>query len=223
MSFSFGIMAVAEGLSWWQAVLISFLNLTSAGQVAGVGIMTAAGGPIEMAVTTAVINLRYSLMSISISQKADKSLTVPARLLVANFITDEIFGVTCGREEDASRDFILGTAVLPVLGWTTGTLLGALLGSVLPEIVASSLAIGIYGMFVAIVIPKAEEDRRILTVSLISVVLACVFWYVPVLKAHISSGFAIIICAVIAALAGVFFLPHKAEAAKNEAAAKEGA
>lgn len=204
VSFSFGILAVSEGLSWWQAVLISLLNVTSAGQVAGVGIMTSAGGPIEMAVTTVVINLRYSLMGLSISQKADRTLNVPARLLVANFITDEIFGVTCGRKEDASRNFMLGIAAVPVLGWTLGTLLGALLGSVLPSVVASSLAIGIYGMFVAIVVPKAEEDRTILRVSLIAVALSCLFWYVPVLKEHVSTGFAIIICAVVAALIGVF-------------------
>ena len=103
VSFSFGIMAVNSGLTWWQAVLISITCLTSAGQVAGVGIMAAGGGIIEMAVAQLVINLRYSLMAISLSQKTDKTMTLPARLIDAYVITDEIFGVASTQESVGFR------------------------------------------------------------------------------------------------------------------------
>ena len=65
VSFAFGIFAVASGLSVWEAVLISMLNLTSAGQLAGVPIIVGAGSFFELGLTQLVINLRYSLMSIS--------------------------------------------------------------------------------------------------------------------------------------------------------------
>lgn len=211
VSFSFGIMAVNAGLTWWQAVLISITNLTSAGQVAGVGIMAAGGGIIEMAVAQLVINLRYSLMAVSLSQKTDKTMTLPARLINSYVITDEIFGVA-SVEESVGFTYMTGLGVLPVIGWTLGTFLGAVMGNILPEIVTSCLAIGIYGMFVAIVLPVCRKSKTISIICIISVLLAVVFRYVPFLYAHVSSGFAIIICAVISAFIGVLITPEdKAE------------
>ena len=205
VSFSFGIMAVNSGLTWWQAVLVSVANLTSAGQVAGVGIMAASGGLIEMAVSQFIINLRYSLMAISLSQKADKTMTLPARMVDSFFITDEIFGVACAHDSFGFR-YMSGLAVLPVAGWTLGTLLGAVLGNILPAIVTNSLSIGIYGMFVAIVLPVCKKSRTVAVICTISILLSVIFRYVPFLNEHVSSGFAIIICAVVSALIGVFFL-----------------
>ena len=207
VSFSFGIMAVNSGLAWWQAVLISITCLTSAGQVAGVGIMAAGGTPVEMVVTQLVINIRYSLMAISLSQKTDRSMTFPARLLDSYIITDEIFGVACSQDQ-VGFGFMTGLGVLPVAGWTLGTLLGALMGNILPPIVTSSLAIGIYGMFVAIVLPVCRKSKTISIICIISVLLAVAFRYVPFLAAHVTSGFAIIICAVVSALIGVFITPE---------------
>lgn len=216
VSFSFGILAVSSGLYWWQAVLISIVNLTSAGQVAGVGIMAAAGSAFEMAVSQLVINLRYSLMSISLSQKADKTLNTPARLLTATFITDEIFGVASGKDEAVNRNYMLGLAVLPILGWSGGTLLGALCGNILPAIVTESLAIGIYGMFVAIVVPTSRKDKFVTIAAVIAMALSAMFYYVPLLHEKISSGFAIIICAVCGALVSTFMAPeHEKEEANG--------
>ena len=211
VSFSFGIMAVTSGLSWWQAVLISVTCVTSAGQVAGVGIMAASGGLLEMAVSQLVINLRYSLMAISLSQKTDRSMNIPARLVDSYIITDEIFGVASSKDSVGFK-YMTGLGVLPVIGWTLGTLLGAVCGNILPPVVTNSLAIGIYGMFVAIVLPVCRKNKTIAVISIISVLLSVVFRYVPFLNAHVSSGFAIIICAVAAALFGVFFLPETKEA-----------
>ncbi|MBR1798252.1 MAG: AzlC family ABC transporter permease [Clostridiales bacterium] len=211
VSFSFGIMAVSSGLTWWQALLISITNLTSAGQVAGVGIMSASGGLIEMAISQLIINMRYSLMAISLSQKTDKTMTVPARLFDSYFITDEIFGVACSQDQVGFR-YMTGLSVLPVLGWTLGTFLGALSGNLLPQVVTASLAIGIYGMFIAIVLPVCKKSRTISIICVISVVMSVIFRYVPFLHAHVSSGFAIIICAVTAALIGVFIMPQDEEA-----------
>ncbi|MCR5060256.1 MAG: AzlC family ABC transporter permease [Saccharofermentans sp.] len=209
VSFSFGILAVTSGLSWWQAVLVSFTNLTSAGQVAGVGIMASGGGLLEMAIATLVINLRYALMAISLSQKTDESMTTPARLFTGFFITDEIFGVASSGNQAVSRTYMTGLGILPVAGWTLGTLLGAVLGNILPSTVTNALSIAIYGMFIAIIIPAARKSKAILIVSIIAVCLSCIFYYVPFLNSHVSSGFAIIICSIVAALAGAIFMPVK--------------
>ena len=203
VSFTFGILAVSKGLSWIQAGLISLLNITSAGQVAGLGIMTTAGGILAMIISQIVINLRYSLMGISLSQKADKSMTPLLRMLLAYGITDEIFGVAVSKKYEFGARYFFGLTVLPVLGWVAGTVIGALLGQIFPPFLTNALAIGIYGMFVSIVMPKAKHDKVILTSSLLSCIVSVLLFYIPFLSEHITSGFAIIIAAVAAALTGV--------------------
>ena len=168
VSFSFGILAVSKGLSWIQAGLISLTNITSAGQVAGLGIMTAAGGIIAMIISQIVINLRYSLMGIALSQKADRTMTPLLRMLLAYGITDEIFGVAVSKKYEFGARYFFGLTVLPVAGWVAGTVIGALLGQVFPDFLTNALAIGIYGMFVSIVLPKAKHDKVILCSSLLS-------------------------------------------------------
>lgn len=206
VSFTFGLMAAEAGVSWWQAVIISAANLTSAGQFAGLDIMIAGGTCIEMALTQLVINLRYALMSLSLSQKLDKKFGTGSRLVLGFFMTDEIFGVAASRKRKVSRSYFLGLGILPMAGWTLGTLGGAVLGVILPPIVQSALGVAIYGMFLAIIIPQARDDMRYLKVIVIAAVLACAFHYLPGLK-RISSGFAIILCSVVAAAVGAWLYP----------------
>lgn len=206
VSFSFGVLAISMGLNWWQAVLVSLANVTSAGQVAGIGIMSASGGLFEMAISQIVINIRYSLMSISLSQKADSSVNRLSRFLLSFGITDEIFGVAMGSGDSFGRRYFMGLMVLPIFSWVLGTFLGAVIGSVLPDFLVESLSIGIYGMFIAIVLPVCRKDKRIAIVSAISVAISVLLYYVKFFS-FISGGFAAIISAVIAALIGAIFLP----------------
>ena len=213
VSFTFGLQAVNGGMSWWQAVLISLTNVTSAGQFAGLDIMTAGAGLwFEMACTQFIINIRYSLMSLSLSQKTDPSIRGIHRFLIAFGITDEIFAVAMGSPNDVSNTYMYGLISLPVLGWCSGTLLGAAAGHLLPEIIRSALNIAIYGMFIAIILPPARKNKAIMAVVIISVLLSCCFKWLPLLNS-VSGGFVIIICAVIAAVAGAIFFPVKEEKA----------
>lgn len=208
VSFTFGLMAVAGGLRIWQAVLISATNLTSAGQLAGLDIMLAYGGMAEMALAQLVINLRYSLMSIAISQKADDSITTPARLGIGFGITDEIFALAVGQHETLGKRYMTGLIITPFIGWTVGTLLGAVLGSILPGFVVDALGIALYAMFLAIIIPPARKDIHVAVIILIAAALSCIRYYTP-LKDMISSGFTIIIASVAASTIGAVFFPKE--------------
>lgn len=211
VSFTFGLQAVSLGLSWWEAALISLTNLTSAGQFAGLDIMARGGGFwIEMLCTQFIINLRYSLMSLSLSQKADQNLKGIHRWLTGFGITDEIFAVSMKNTDDISSKYMYGIILLPVLGWTGGTLMGAIAGNILPSVVISSLGIAIYSMFLAIIIPPAKKDSAVFKVVLIAVALSCILKFTPLLN-NISSGFSIIICTIIAAVIGAIFFPIKEE------------
>jgi len=206
VSFTFGLAAVSGGLSVWQAVLISLFNLTSAGQFAGLGTMLSMGSYAEMALAQLVINLRYSLMSIAVSQKADESMTIPARLAVGFGITDEIFAVAVGKNRSIGRVYMAGLILTPVIGWTLGTFLGAVVGNVLPQIVSDALGIAIYAMFLAIIIPPASKNRKLIFVILIAAAISCIRYYTP-LKNIISSGFTIIIAGVAASAFGALVFP----------------
>ncbi len=206
VSFSFGIAAVAAGLSPMEALLISMTNLTSAGQFAGIGIIAASGTYLEMAISQLVINLRYALMGISLSQKLDKSFSRLHAIFLGHMTTDEIFAVSISRVRPVTPIYYMGLATLPYIGWSLGTAMGSFFGALLPTDIRLALSVAIYGMFIAIVVPEAKKDFSVLLVSLIAITLSCILYFVPCFK-FITSGFAIIICAVIASLAGAIIFP----------------
>jgi predicted branched-subunit amino acid permease len=210
VSFGFGITAVNGGLSPLTAVLISLTNLTSAGQVAGVEVILALGTLLEMALTQLTINIRYSLMSLSLSQKLDKSFTIPHRLITSFGITDEVFGVASSKKEPIKPIYMYGLILLPFLGWTIGTTLGAVAGNILPDSINQALGIAIYGMFVAIVLPPAKREKGVLVAALIAILISLSLAYIP-LFSFITSGFAIIISALIAAVIAALLFPTKEE------------
>lgn len=210
VSFGVGILAVNSGLSVLTAVIISMTNLTSAGQVAGIGVIAAGGGYFEMALAQLIINLRYALMSLSLSQKLDGKFTVLSRLAVSFGITDEIFAVASGKSGEVSKHYMAGLISLPFVAWTLGTLLGGCAGEILPDRLKDALGIAIYGMFIAIFVPAARKAVGVLAVVLLSAAISCALRYIPVFSG-VSQGFSIIICALIAAGFGAVCFPKTEE------------
>lgn len=210
VSIAFGMMAVSGGLTVWQAVLISLTNLTSAGQFAGLEIIVAGGTYWEIALTQLVINLRYCLMSFSLSQKLVRNVPWAHRYLVAFGVTDEIFGVSAGQEGKVSPYYNYGAMCVAIPGWTLGTLVGAVCGGILPDFIMSALGVAIYGMFLAVVIPPAKKDRAVLGVVVAAMAVSTLFAAVPVLK-EVSSGFVIIITTLLVAGAAAVICPVEEE------------
>lgn len=210
VSFTFGMLAVQDGMSPFHAVLISLLNLTSAGQFAGLTVIVSGASLLEMALTQLVINIRYALMAVSLSQKLDSSVKTFQRMLIAYGNTDEIFAVASSKPGSVGSRYMYGLIFLPVLGWVGGTLTGAVASTLLPAAVISALGVALYGMFIAIVIPVAKESREVLIVVGAALVFSTAFYYLPVLQ-EISSGFTIIICTVAAAGIGAVLFPVKEE------------
>lgn len=208
VAFAFGIFAVANGMTVAESVLLSASNVTSAGQLAAVPIISGGGTLVELAVSQLVINLRYALMSVSLSQRLGNSVRLFDRFLIAFVNTDEVFAVAISQREAVGRNYMYGLILTPFLGWTTGTLLGGLAGHLLPEIIISALGLAIYTMFIAIVFPKTKKHRPTAICVLIAIALSCAFYYLPVLR-DIPSGFTVILCAVIASALMAWFAPVK--------------
>ena len=205
VSFTFGFLAVSGGLPVWVAVFISLTNVTSAGQFAWSNLILAGSGYFEVALTTFVINLRYMLMSLSLSQKLDEKTGTGARLALAFGITDETFVVSSLHPGILKASYMLGLITMPILGWNLGTWLG-------------------YAMFIALILPAARKSRSVCCVIILAVVMVCILKYVPVF-AGISSGFRVILVTIAASAFGAWKFPHDPDGkeAGQDESQKEGA
>lgn len=221
VSFSFGILAIKYGLTWWEAALISLTNVTSAGQFAGIQIMGTPGLWLDMLIAQATVNVRYSFMSIALSQKLDKKCSGIWRWLMAFMVTDELFAVGIS-EESVTRSFWAGLSTLPYIGWASGTILGAIMGNILPASVMSALGLALYGMFVAIVVPVMKTEKPVVWTVIIAAVLSSCFTYIPGLN-KVSAGLAISICAIVSAGIMAVLRPVDDDESKDQVAEEGGA
>lgn len=213
VSFGFGAMAASQGIRALDAALISATNLTSAGQFAGLTLIVAAAGLWEVILTQIVINSRYALMSLALGQRMGSRIGILPRLIIAFFNTDEIFALAMAEKQPLTVPFLLGLGLTPIIGWTGGTLLGALAGSALPLSIRTALGVMLYGMFIAIVVPPARQEKSVLAVSVIALALSCLFKWLPGLN-QVSAGIAIVVCTVVAAAVCAWLFPVADEEAE---------
>lgn len=214
VSFGFGIAAARCGIPGFAAAMISATNLTSAGQAAGIDIIAAGGALIEMILVQLTINIRYSLMAISLSQKLDNSFTLPHRLAASYGITDEIFAVCSAQKEPLTPFYMYGMILIAFVGWVSGTIMGVSAGQLLPVSLSSAMGIVLYGMFLAIIIPPAKKQKNVLFAVIAAAIISILMRYVFTM---ISGGFAVIISAVAASAAAALIFPVKDEAEEDAA------
>ena len=210
VSFGFGAMTIAQGLTIWQAILISASNLTSAGQFAGLTVIASGAAILEMILTQFVINSRYALMSLALGHRLGHNVGIGQRLLTAFFNTDEVFALGMSRGKKLTTGFFVGAGVISAVGWISGTAIGAIAGSLLPASVRTALGVMLYGMFIAIVVPHAKEEKPMLVTVILALIFSCLFARTPWLK-QVSSGLAIVICTVLAAAVCALLFPVEEE------------
>jgi predicted branched-subunit amino acid permease len=202
VSFTFGLIAVKMGFTPAQATLISLTNMASAGQFAGIRLIEGGAPYIELVITTFVINLRYFLMSLSLSQKVNPEMPFYKRAIMAYCITDEVFALASMEPEDVTFPFFGGLMLTPILGWTSGTLLGAIASNLLSPMMQGCMGIALYCMFIAIIIPPARKSRKVALAVVVAAALSCIFKYVPginVLSTVGGGGWSIITAAILGA------------------------
>lgn len=215
VAFTLGIQAKEAGMSVWEATVMSLVNVTSAGEFAALTIISSASSYLEMAISQLIINLRYMLMSFALSQKVPPELGVPHRMGMAFGVTDEIFGISVGRDGALSPFYNYGAMSIALPGWTVGTALGVVMGNVLPDSVVSALSLALYGMFLAIIIPKAREDKHVLAAVIVAMAASWLCTKLPVVR-EISAGTRIILLTVIISLIAALVFPVKDEQEAGE-------
>lgn len=203
IAFAVGVFASSTGLGWFQALAISMLNFTSAGEIAAIPVIAAGGSLLEMALTQMVVNSRYALMSISFSQRLSESVRLRDRFLIAFFNGDEIFALVCAKDSLVGKKYIYALAILPYIGWCVGTLLGALIGDILPPFLAEALSIGLYAMLITIITQATKNSRSTLVCVLVAIAVSCLCTYLP-LFGNIPRGIVVVAISVI--ISAVFAL-----------------
>lgn len=210
VSFTFGLMATSGGLPVWLTIFISLSNLTSAGQFAGTSLILTGAGYLEIVLTTFLINIRYMLMSLSLSQKIEPNITLVQRLIFGFGVTDETFSMASLESGKLSFSYLIGLISGPIVGWTLGTAMGALISSSLPQALGNAMGIALYAMFIAIIIPPAKKSRPVFIIVLASILINLLLINIPIFS-FISTGFRIIIATILGAGLGAVLFPIKDE------------
>ena len=206
VAIALGITARSAGMNAVQSGIMSATMLASAGEFAAVTMVSTSAGIIEMITTTIIVNLRYLLMSSALSQKLSDKTPFWHRFLLAYCVTDEIFGVSIAEEGTLNPVYTYGVTIISAIGWTSGTILGVLIGNILPARLINALSVALYGMFLAVIIPAAKKDRFTAAVVAISMAASLIFTWAPVLRS-ISSGFRVIILTIVIAGAAAAIRP----------------
>ena len=216
VSFALGITARGIGMNALQAGLMSMGMVASAGEFAAIVLIASSAGIFEMISTCIVVNLRYFLMSCSLSQKLSPDLPFYHRFLLPYCITDEIFGLSSAVPGYLDPAYSYGMTIVSVAGWTTGTVLGVLMGNIMPAWAVNALSVSLYGMFLAIIIPPSRKDKFIAGLVAVSMTASGLFTVLPLLR-DISGGFKVIILTILIAGAAAFIHPIEDELPSEDA------
>ncbi len=224
VSFSLGIAAHKAGLNAVEGFFASLLNNASAGEFAGFSVIGAGGSLVEMAAVMLVANARYLLMSCSMAQRFEPGTPLVHRVLVGYDLTDELFGIAIARPGYADPYYSYGAMAVALPGWAVGGALGVVAGDVLPQIVVSALSVALYGMFLAIIIPPARQNRVVAALVLASFAASWSFTLLPLVSALSDGTRTIILTVALSALAAALFpVDDRADAQESAGEKDEGA
>ena len=208
VAVSIGISAHQAGLSIVQGVVMSLLNNASAGQFLGISAIKSSAALLEFIILMIITNARYVLMSTALSQRIERNLALPHRVLLGFDITDELFGISITQPYPLNPFFVYGAYVTTIPMWASGTAVGLVLGNFLPQNLVCALGASIYGMFIAVIIPPGRTDRRILITVFASFIISTALHFSPV-AGYLSESFRVIILTLVISVAAAIYNPIK--------------
>ena len=208
VSFSLGIAVRHAGLSWFQGLMASWLCTTSTGEYAAFSLIAAGTTLLEIALVTLIINARYLLMSCAMSQRVDPTMPFWHRFAIAFHLTDELFGIAIARRGNLNPYYSYGAFCTAVPGWAGGTALGTVMGSILSPNLTSALSVALYGMFIAIIIPPARQNKVVASLIAVCFVGSHACQHLPLVR-DLSDGMRIILLTVILSSAAAILFPKR--------------
>lgn len=210
VAFSLGVAVRDAGLSWFQGLIASWLCTTSTGEYAVFSLIAAGTTVLEIALVTLIINARYLLMSCAATQRLDPEMPFWHRYLLAFHLTDELFGIAIARHGTLNPYFSYGAFAVAVPGWAVGTALGTVVGSILPPSLTSALSVALYGMFLAVIVPPARQNKVVAGLIVLCFAASYASANLPLVR-ELSDGMRIILLTVVLSSAAALLFPRKDE------------
>ena len=220
VSFGIGISCHTAGISAFQGFLMSLLNNASAGEYGGITVITENSGVFMMVLMTLIINARYLLMSCALSQHLSPDTPLIFRLIIGYDLTDELFGIAISQPGYLNVWYYIGAMCAAMPCWSAGTVIGVLLGNLMPVWAVSGFSVMLFGMFIAIIVPMGKRDRVVLGCIIVSFLLGWLASVLPVLR-ELSEGTRILILTIVISAAAAVLFPQKEETIEGEAAEEE--
>lgn len=209
VSFTFGIYCNNMGITPIVSFVMSLTELSSAGEFGGVELINKNALYAEIAAIVLIINLRYVLMSISLATHLDKDTKLYQKLVFGFGITDEIYALAIKEKKAITAKFMFGMMILPIVGWSVGTLLGTLSSKIIPTSISTCFNLALYVMFICVIFPDAKESYKVLICIGVSALISCILYYIPFLNEHISLGFKLIIATITACTLMALLFPQE--------------
>lgn len=220
VAFSLGIVARRAGVNALQGFLTSAVMNASAGEYAAFVCIAADAAYTEMAVMTLVANARYLLMSCALSQHLSPDTPLIFRLIIGYDLTDELFGIAISQPGYLNVWYYIGAMCAAMPCWSAGTVIGVLLGNLMPVWAVSGFSVMLFGMFIAIIVPMGKRDRVVLGCIIVSFLLGWLASVLPVLR-ELSEGTRILILTIVISAAAAVLFPQKEETIEGEAVEEE--
>ncbi len=213
VAFSLGIAARNAGLTAFEGLVASLLTNASAGEYVVFTLIGAGTTCLEIILVTLVTNARYLLMSCALSQRLSPDTPLRHRLLIGFDVTDELFGISIARPYPLEPTYFYGAMITSIPLWAAGTVLGIVMGNLLPVRIVSALSVALYGMFLAVIIPPAKQNRVVAGAVIVSFVCSFLSTVLPFVR-ELSDGNRTILLTVCISAAFALLFPLK-EGAQN--------
>lgn len=206
-AFGFGVAATKAGLPLWIAQLMSAC-INGSVQFAVLNLIQ--GGAmllLNYLIVVFIINCRYILFGISLSQKLDKDMTTGKRLIFGFFNTDEIYAVALQKEKPASFPYLMALGLVPYAAMAIGTFVSCVATNLMPAALSSAFGIIAFAMFIAIIVPPVKVSRAKLFVMLNAITISVLLECNPLVRARLQTHQILLICTIATSLIGAIFFP----------------
>jgi 4-azaleucine resistance transporter AzlC len=204
VAIAFGVLSKTIGISMLETFLFSAFVFAGASQFMALNLIALGVGAGEIILATFLVNFRHFIMSASLVTKISKDLKKYFPLM-AFWNTDEVFSVLSFEKKELTKEFILGVQFSAYAAWVLGSLVGYVLGGIMPEILSASMGISLYALFVAILVPEIRKSLKVGILALLSGGINAFLGYINFLP----SGWNIIVAILVASTVGMLIFDKK--------------
>ncbi len=204
IAIAFGALAVQAQFTWMEAVLMSVIVFAGASQFVGVSMFLAGAGAAQIIIATFFLNMRHLIMSLAVNDQMRK-FTFGWKGFLSFFITDETFALLTlgggdGQSEPRTPTYMAGLMITAYLGWVSGTVVGGLGAGFIPPEITTAMTVGLYGLFIGLLVPPARKSISFAAIALFSMILN---W---ALGLFVDTGWAIVLATIVAAGLGIILV-----------------